>query len=87
MRKQGLSKLSEKEIMVLHQEAIVDSTGQLNIKINGAVKEIVIKIDHAIEPVHQELGNFRYWPGIAAAGIWAIAATLIANLIIELLVG
>ena len=73
--------------MVLPQKAIVSSTGQLNIKIDGVIREIGIKIDHAIEPIHQELRNSRYWYGIAVAGIWAIAATLIANLIIELLVG
>ncbi len=87
MRKQGLSGRPKKEAIVLHQEAIVDSTGQLSIKIDRTVKEIVIKIDHAIEPVHQELRDFRYWPEIAAVGIWTIAAILIANLIIELLVG
>ena len=85
--KQGLDGLSEKEIMVLHQEAIVDSTGQLSAKIDGAVKEIGIKIDDAIVPVHQELRHLRLWSKIVAAGIWAVVASLIASLILKLLVG
>jgi hypothetical protein len=82
-----LDGLAEKEIMVLNQEAIVDSTGQLSIKTDRRVKKIVIKIDHAIVPVHQELRDFRYWPEIAAVGIWTIAASLIASLIFNIFWG
>ncbi|MFQ6040423.1 MAG: hypothetical protein ACE5PV_06160 [Candidatus Poribacteria bacterium] len=87
MREQGLSGRPEKEAIVLHKEAIVDSTGQLSIKIDRKVKEIVIKIDYAIEPVYQELGDFRYWPALAAAGVWTIAASLIASLIFKIFLG
>jgi len=118
--KQGLDGLSEKEIMVLNQEATVDSTyllsakmggmteqlsakmddmteqlsvkmddmtEQLSARIDGVVKEIGIKIDGAVEPVYWELRHFRRWSKIVAAGIWAVAASLIASLIFKMFWG
>jgi len=66
---------------------IDNATEQLSAKIDGAVKERGAKIDHAIEPVHQELAKLRFWTKIIAGGIWAVAASLIASLILKLLIG
>ncbi|MBM3241598.1 hypothetical protein FJZ31_35400 [Candidatus Poribacteria bacterium] len=59
------------------------STERICGKIYESTEQICGKIDEAILPIHKELTRFHSWARMLVAGVWAVAASLIASLIFK----
>jgi len=55
------------------------------IQTDRIIRELGNKIDEAIQPIHAELAYFRFWVKILVGGVWAVAASIIAGILLQLL--
>jgi hypothetical protein len=77
---------AQTELLIQHIDAQTERLMKHSeIQTDRIIRELGNKIDEAIQPIHAELAYFRFWVKILVGGVWAVAASIIASILFQLL--